>query len=138
MDGKIREVIGVMPRHFRFLDWTIQPAMYLPIQLDRNKTMLGQFGYDAIARLRPGQTLATANADVARMLPIVLSSFPPPPGFSINLFEKARIGPDIRPLRRDVVGDVGSTLWILMGSIGIVLLIACANQIPCFAYREST
>jgi predicted permease len=127
VDGKLRQIIGVMPRGFRFLDWAIQPALYLPLQLDRNKTNLGQFSYEATARLKPGQTLASANADVARMIPTVWASFPAPPGFSVELFKKARIGPRVRPLMRDVVGDVGQTLWILMGSIGIVLLIACAN-----------
>ena len=127
IDGKIRQVIGVMPQNFRFLDWTIQPALYLPLQLDRNKMTLGMFSYEGIARLRPGQTIASANADIARMIPTVLSSFPVPPGFSMELFRKARLGPRIRPLMHDVVGDVGPTLWILMGSISIVLLIACAN-----------
>jgi predicted permease len=127
VDGKLRQVIGVMPQNFRFLDWTIQPALYLPVQLDRNKVTLGQFSYDGIARLRPGQTLDTANADIARMIPAVWSAFPAPPGFSVALFQKARLGPKVRPLMRDVVGDVGQLLWVLMGSIGIVLLIACAN-----------
>jgi predicted permease len=127
IDGKLRQIIGVMPQSFRFLDWTIQPVLYLPLQLDRNKTTLGQFSYDGIARLRPGQTLQTANADIARLIPIVWSSFPAPPGFSIALFNKARLGPRVRPLMRDVVGDVGQLLWILTGSIGVVLLIACAN-----------
>src|ERR1700728_1573168 len=127
VDGKSRPVIGGMPQNFRFLDWTIQPALYLPVQLDRNKVTLGQFSYNGIARLRPGQTLDTANADIARMIPAVWSAFPAPPGFSVALFQKARLGPKVRPLMRDVVGDVGQLLWVLMGSIGIVLLIACAN-----------
>ncbi|HEY1502459.1 MAG TPA: ABC transporter permease [Acidobacteriaceae bacterium] len=127
VDGKLRQVIGVMPQNFRFLDWTVQPALYLPVQLDRNKVTLGQFSYEGIARLRPGQTLDTANSDIARMIPNVWSSFPAPQGFSIALFQKARLGPKVRPLMRDVVGDVGQLLWVLMGSIGIVLLIACAN-----------
>jgi predicted permease len=127
VDGKLRQVVGVMPQSFRFLDWTIQPALYLPVQLDRNKVTLGQFSYEGIARLRPGQTLDTANADIARMIPAVWSTFPAPAGFSMALFQKARLGPKVRPLMRDVVGDVGQLLWVLMGSISIVLLIACAN-----------
>jgi predicted permease len=126
IDGKTRQVIGVMPRGFRFLDWE-QPKLFLPLRLDRNKTTLGQFSYEGVARLRPGVTMQTANADVARLWPIVLASFPAPPGFSIDLFNKARLGPNIRPLSRDVIGDVGKLLWVLMGSIGVVLLIACAN-----------
>jgi predicted permease len=71
--------------------------------------------------------MAQASADVARLLPITNRSFPPPEGFSVKLFEKAQIAPNLRPLKQDVVGDVGNVLWVLMGSIAMVLLIACAN-----------
>jgi predicted permease len=126
LDGKPRQIIGVMPQRFRFLDWDEQ-SFLLPIKFDRNKTFLGEFSYDGVARLKPGATLESANADVAHMLPVVFSSFPPPPGFSLELFKKAHITPNVRPLVRDVVGDIGKLLWLLMGSIGMVLLIACAN-----------
>ena len=126
VDGKPRQIIGVMPKQFQFLDWE-SPALILPIQFDRNKTTLGQFSYEGIARLKPGVDLKAANSDVARMIPTVWNSFPSPPGFSINLFKKAQLTPNVRPLKQDVVGDVGKLLWILMGSIGMVLLIACAN-----------
>lgn len=126
IDGKPRQIIGVLPQRFSFLDQDV-PPLILPFKFDRNKTFLGNFSYEAVARLRPGATVQQANADVARMLPIVDRSFPPPPGFSVNLFEGARIGPNVRPLKQDAVGDVGSVLWVLMGSIGMVLLIACAN-----------
>src|SRR5439155_352590 len=118
--------IGVLPQPFHFLDWE-DPAVIIPFQFDRNKTHLGNFSYDGLARVKPGVTVEQVNADVARMLPMVMSSFPTPPGFSIKLLENAHIGPNVRPLKRDVVGDVGSVLWVLMGSIGMVLLIACAN-----------
>src|SRR2546426_4779577 len=126
VDGKSRQVIGVLPQRFHFLDWE-DPAVIIPFQFDRNKTHLGNFSYEGLARLKPSVTVDQVNVDVARMLPIVMSSFPAPPGFSLKLFEDARIGPNVRPLKRDVVGDVGSVLWVLMGSIGMVLLIACAN-----------
>lgn len=126
VDGTGRQVIGVLPRKFHFLDWE-DPALVMPFRFDRSKTYLGNFSYEGVARLKPGITVEQANADVARMLPIVMSSFPAPPGFSIKLFEEARIGPNLRPLKQDVVGDVGNVLWVLMGSIAIVLLIACAN-----------
>lgn len=126
VDGSARQIIGVLPQKFHFLDQP-DPALILPLRLDRTKTFLGQFSYEGLARLKPGTTFAEANADVARMLPIVMGSFPPPPGFSLELFKKARIGPNVRPLKQDVVGDVGKLLWVLMGGIGMVLLIACAN-----------
>jgi putative ABC transport system permease protein len=126
VDGKSRQIIGVLPQRFHFLDWE-DLGLIIPFQFDRSKTHLGNFSYDGLARLRPGVTIEQVNTDVARMLPIVMNSFPAPPGFSIKLFEDAHIGPNVRPLKRDVVGDVGSVLWVLMGSIGMVLLIACAN-----------
>ena len=126
VNGKSRQIIGVMPREFRFLDWE-PPALFLPLVLDRNKTNLGQFSYEGVARLRSGVTMQAANEDVARMWPIVLRSFPPPPGFNLDLFANARLAPKVRPLSQDVIGDVSKLLWILMGSIGVVLLIACAN-----------
>jgi predicted permease len=126
VDGSGRQIIGVLPRKFHFLDWE-DPALIMPFRFDRNKTHLGNFSYQGLVMVKPGVTLAQVDADVARMLPIVMSSFPAPAGFSIKLFEDARIGPNVRPLKQDVVGDVGNVLWVLMGSIGMVLLIACAN-----------
>ncbi len=126
VDGKSRQIIGVLPQRFHFLDRE-DPAMFLPFKFDRSKIFLGNFSYDAVARLKPGVTLTQASADIARMIPIAMRTFPAPPGFSLKLFEEARIGPNLRPLKQDVVGDVGKMLWVLMGSIGMVLLIACAN-----------
>jgi putative ABC transport system permease protein len=125
VDGKPRQIIGVLPQSFHFGGNDL--ALLLPLQLDRAKELLGGFKFDAIARLKPGVSLAEANADVARMLPIYLRSFPPPPGYSVKMFEDARIGPNVRPLKQDIVGNIGSVLWVLMGGIGAVLLIACAN-----------
>src|SRR5258708_4865207 len=126
VDGKSRQIIGVLPQRFHFLDRE-DPAIILPFKFDRNKIFLGNFSYEAVARLKPGVTITQASADVARMIPIAMRTFPAPPGFSLKLFEEAHIGPNLRPLKQDVVGDVGKMLWVLMGSIGMVLLIACAN-----------
>ena len=125
-DGKPRQIIGVLPQGFHFLDEK-DAAIIAPFKWDRSKMKLGNFSYRALARLKPGVTMEQASADVARMLPISIRSFPAPEGFSIKLFETAQIGPNLRPLKRDVVGDVGNVLWVLMGSIAGVLLIACAN-----------
>jgi predicted permease len=126
VDGKPREIIGVLPRGFHFLD---QPdaALFLPFQWDRNKTKLGNFSERALARLKPGVTMTQANTDLARLLPVVSRSFPAPDGFSISIFEKLGLSPYLRPLKQDVVGNVGNVLWVLMGSIVLVLLVACAN-----------
>jgi predicted permease len=124
--GKPREIIGVLPRDFHFLDQA-DAALILPMQWDRNKTKLGDFSYKAIARLKPGTTIAQANADQARLLPIAIRSFPAPQGFSPAIFEKAQLQPDLHPLKQDVIGNVSTVLWVLMGSIVVVLVVACAN-----------
>ena len=125
-DGTPREIIGVLPRDFHFLDWT-DADIVAPFQWDRSKTHLGNFSQRSVARLKPGVTMQQASADMARLLPVVLRSFPAPQGFSVSLFEKANIQPNLRPLKQDVVGNVGNVLWVLMGSIALVLLVACAN-----------
>jgi putative ABC transport system permease protein len=125
VDGEAKEIIGVMPQSFRFLDYNAD--LIVPFQSDRAKATLGNFSFQGIARLKPGVSLAQANQDLARMIPIVNTKFPPPPGFSVKLFEDVKILPDVHPLKQDIIGDLGRVLWVLMGSIGVVLLIACAN-----------
>ena len=115
-----------MPRDFRFLD-VVDLALILPLQLDRNKTELGNFSYFGIARLKPGTTIAEASTDVARMLPITLESFAPRPGLSLDLLKQSRLSASLRPLKEEVVGNVDRLLWVVMSGVGIVLLIACAN-----------
>ncbi|MBI1789509.1 MAG: ABC transporter permease [Acidobacteria bacterium] len=125
VDGKAREIIGVLPPTFRL--GSRAPALLLPFQFDRAKLTLGNFSFQSVARLKPGATLAQAAAGIVRMIPIVNATFAPPGGASLSMFEAARLGPSLRPLKQDVIGDIGSVLWLLMGAIGIVLLIACAN-----------
>ncbi len=126
IDGKPRDVLGIMPESFPMLGYP-EAALILPYKLDRAKTNLGDFSYEAIARLKPGASLSAVAADLTRLGPIVNRSFPPPAGFAAKLFEDARIQPIVRPLKEAVVGDISELLWVLMGSIVIVLLIACAN-----------
>jgi putative ABC transport system permease protein len=125
LDGRPREIIGVLPDTFRFLDRKV--SLLVPYRLDRSKVFLGQFSYSAVARLKPGVTIAQASADVARLIPISLTRFPPFPGGSVKMFQEVGLSPVIRSLKDDLVGDVRKVLWVLMGTIGIVLLIACAN-----------
>jgi len=126
VDGRTRQIIGVLPRNFHFLDMP-DAAIVMPFQWDRSKVKLGNFSQRALARLKPGVTMQQASADMARLLPITFRSFPAPEGFSVALFQKANISPNLRPLKKDVVGDIDKVLWVLMGSIAMVLLVACAN-----------
>ena len=126
VDGELRQIVGVLPKSFTFLD---KPgiALVLPIRLDRAKTALGDFEFGGVARLWPGATLSSAHADVVRMLPVVTRSFPPPPRFSLEMYKSVQMLPRIEPLKNQVVGNIESFLWLLMGGIGLVLLIASAN-----------
>jgi len=126
VDGAAREVIGVLPQRFWFMD--TPHDLLLPITYDRAKVGLAGYNFQGIGRLKPGVTLAAADADVARLIRIELGGkFPPPKGMSVKMMEEARLAPNLRPLIDDVVGDIGKSLWVVMATIGIVLLIACAN-----------
>jgi len=126
LDGESREIIGITPKAFHFLD-AEDPAVILPFRFDRAKTKLGNFSYLGIARMKPGVSIERATSDLARLIPVVEQSFPSPEGFSLKMLQDAHLAPKISSLKSFVVGDIGKTLWVLMGSIGLVLLIACAN-----------
>ncbi len=125
LDGRARQLIGVLPQSFTFLDRN--PSLIIPLHIDPAKTFLGNFSYSSIARLKPGVTPAEAKADMERMITVAMHRFPPVPGYSAKMFEDAHLIPAPRPLKQSLLGDIGKVLWLLMGTVGIVLLIACAN-----------
>jgi putative ABC transport system permease protein len=133
LNGTAREVIGVLPEDFKFL--RANPSVILPFKFDRSTIHAAGFSYQGLARLKPGVTIPQANADVARLLPSLTQRFPLPPGFSQKMFDDARFGPLVRPLEVDVIGDVGKMLWVLLGTVGLVLLVACANVANLFLVR---
>jgi predicted permease len=125
VDARPREIVGVMPQGFRFVDEDFD--VVAPFAFDRGKLILAGFGYHGIARLKPGATIAEANADVTRMLAIWMDSWSNGPGTNPHFYETWKITPMIRPLKQEVIGSVSELLWIVMGTIGLVMLIACAN-----------
>ena len=125
VDARSREIIGVMPQGFRLV--TADFDLMAPLAFDRSKVILAGFGYQGIARLKPGVTIAQANSDLARLIPIWMDSWSNGPGTNSRFYETWRITPAIRPLKQEVIGNIGSVLWIVMATIGIVMLIACAN-----------
>jgi predicted permease len=123
VDGKPSTIIGVLPQRFRFLDMT-NLGVLLPL---RPRTLRG-YNYFAVARLKPGVTLAQATADVARMIPMEVQGVPAAEAqLGLKWFKESRIGPNLQPLKQYIIGDAGKVLWVLLGGIGLVLLIACAN-----------
>jgi predicted permease len=125
VDSRPREIVGVMPRGFQVVP--AEADLIVPLAFDRAKLILAGFYLQGVARLKPGATIAQANADVARMLPIWMDSWSNGPGTHGRIYETWRIAPAIHPLKQEVVGNVGNVLWVVMGTIGLVMLIACAN-----------
>ena len=125
MDARPREIVGVMPQGFRLVDTEFD--VMVPLAFDRGKLILAGFGYDGIARMKPGGTIAEANADLTRMLSVWMDSWTNGPGTNPHFYETWKITPMIRPLKREVIGNISDVLWVVMGTIGLVMLIACAN-----------
>ncbi len=117
INAQPHQIVGVMPEGFRFDG---EPDLILPLRINRGR-MMGVFRLLGVARLKPDVTLAEANTDAARVLHVWFENTGTKPEI------RARWTPSIRLLKQDVLGDVGNTLWVLMGTIAIVLLMACAN-----------
>jgi len=125
IDSQQRTIVGVMPRGFRVVDQDFD--ILVPFAFQRNKQTLAGFGLQGIGRLKPGVTISEANADIARMIPIWMDSFSNGPGSDSHWYVRWKITPDLQFLKQEVIGNVGSVLWVIMGTIGLVLLIACVN-----------
>jgi predicted permease len=136
VNGTAREIIGVLPADFIFLRYN--PQVVLPFRFNRAEIFLGNFSYQGVARLKPGATIEQANRDVARLIPTLIDRYPLPPGFSRDMFDAVKLAPLVRPLTVDVVGDIGRMLWVLFGTVGIVLLVACANIANLFLVRAES
>ena len=117
------QVVGIMPQGFRFLDVTPQPDVIVPLRIEPATAECCNFSFNMLARLKPGVTPAEAHADIERLLPVWLDTSG---DFRANL-SGWQITSIVRPLKDELVGSVASALWVLMGAIGAVLLIACAN-----------
>jgi predicted permease len=133
VDARPWEVVGVMGKGFRLVDTDFD--VMVPLAFDRRNLILAGFGFEGVARVKPGVTIAEANADLTRMLPIWMDSWTNGPGTNPHFYETWKITPMIRPLKREVIGNVGDVLWVVMGTIGLVMLVACANVTNLFLVR---
>lgn len=121
LNGVAREVVGVMPPDYAFP--TPQTDAWVPDRLNPASENFGGHHITAIARLRPGVTVQSAITDaeslIARFSEI---------GYGPQWFEGIFSGEAfVRTLKDDIVGDSRQPLWILLGTVGFVLLIACSN-----------
>ena len=125
VSGEPCEIIGVLPASFKFLN--TDPQVILPLRLDRASTRTGPLGHNGVARLKRDVTIAGANDDIARMIPLVTSQFPLMSGVTEAMWDAVHLAPNVRPLSEAVVGDLSRPLWILLGTVAIVLLMAWTN-----------
>jgi predicted permease len=118
VDDRSYTIVGVLPASFTLYRGT---DIYVPMgqwgntALQNRRSGLGLYG---IGRLKPGVTLAQAQADLDGVMRRLAEAYP----------ETNRgNGAVVAPLKESLVGDVGPSLWVLLGGVGFVLLIACAN-----------
>ena len=125
VDGQTREIVGVMPRGFRVVDQDFD--LLIPLAFDPTNQQLAGFGFMGIARLKPEVSLARADADIGGLIPLWMDSWTNGPGSNPHYYEVWRITPNFRSLKQQVIGNVGSVLWVVMATVGLVMLIACVN-----------
>ncbi|MEJ2541713.1 MAG: ABC transporter permease, partial [Gemmatimonadota bacterium] len=131
VNGNPAEIIGVLPPSFRFLRWT--PDVVYPPRFDPAEVIMGQFSYQAFGRLRPGATMEQVALEMERLIPVAVDRYPGP--VTMTMLEQARFGALVWSLKEDLVGDVRTVLWVLLGTVAMVLLIASANVANLFLVR---
>ena len=125
IDSETRTIVGIMPRGFRLVDKDFD--LLIPMALDRQHQILAGFGNNGIARLKDGVSISQANADMARLVPLWMDSWSNGPGTNPHYYQVWRITPNLRPLKQLVIGNIASVLWVVMGTVGLVMLVACTN-----------
>jgi predicted permease len=128
--GQNREVIGIMKPEFRFPDE--RTAFWIPFPIRAAQVTPGGFGPNAVARLKPGTGRATLLAQLEPLARRVQQRLGGPAPY-VRIMERHR--PIVKPLKDQLVGAIATPLWILLGTVGIVFLIACANVANLFTVR---
>ena len=122
LDGRDFTIIGVIPASFHLrLPSFRERDIYAPIRQWNNPLLMNRdagLGVHGIARLKPGVTLAQAQADMEQVTRNLAAAFPD---------ADKGIGASIVPLKEQIVGDVRPFLLVLLAAVGFVLLLACVN-----------
>jgi putative ABC transport system permease protein len=125
-----RTVIGIMPPEFRFPDERV--AFWIPMPLRAAQVTPGGFGPRMVARLKPGTDRAMLVAQLEPLPRRVQERLGGPAPY-VRIMERYR--PVVTPLGEHLVAGISTPLWILLGTVGIVFLIACANVASLFTVR---
>lgn len=130
LDGISTEVVGVAPLELAF------PSAEADLWLPRTIPPTGVGGWNAmaVARLASGFEPADLEREMAALLPVLQEDTDDPATVRAYL-EESGVFPRVVSLKEDVIGDVRGTLWILMGTVGFVPLIALANVANLFLVR---
>ncbi|HEX9886153.1 MAG TPA: ABC transporter permease [Longimicrobiales bacterium] len=131
MDGVQRRVVGVMG-DFSFLD----ADLWIPMAIDDAEPELGSLSFIGVARLVEGVDVEAANTEMQGLLMRFSEAHPEELGAEI--IEQAGLAADVKPLKELFVQDVRPVLWVLLGTVGFVLLIACANVANLFLVRAES
>ena len=122
LDGRPRTIIGIIPASFQLRQHNFRPSeMYTPVGEytdPKFRERQASWGMNAIARLKPGMTLAQAAQDMERVNRGLAAAYPD---------VDTGIQTTIVPMKDQIVGEVRPVLWVLMGAVLFVLLIACVN-----------
>lgn len=123
LNGTLHEIIGVMPVDFGHPDR--RARLWLPIQVDPAQAALANFSAAGIGRLAPGQTIESLDTELQGLIARMPEIYPE--SGAAAFLNQVGLRAAVTPLRTALVGDMDRTLWILLGTVGFVLLIACAN-----------
>jgi predicted permease len=118
LGGDPHVVIGILASGFDFRDFGLPPDVWVPFQLDPHPTDQGHY-FGAAGRLKPGVTLAQANARLTLSTEDFRRKYPSALG--------KNEGFAVQPIREALVSGVRPALLVLMGAVSLVLLMACAN-----------
>ena len=132
LDGQSAAIVGVMPGDFVFPNADTRVLVPLSIAAD---AAFGAFGTASLARLAPGATLDAARREVQQLQQRIPEWFP---DITPELLDRFGWAVSVAPLRERVVADVSTTLWILFGTVGLVLLVAGANVANLFLVRAES
>ena len=131
--GAMREVIGVMPPEFAFP--TEETLLWVAGEVRPAEVRPGQLGAPVIARMKPGVTREQLAAELTRLSKELPARFGGPPNYARIIEQHSAI---VDPVLDRLVGPTTTTsLWVLLGAVTVVLLIACANVANLFLVRAA-